>query len=170
MVEELEVLELESTQPHSLTSREISLASSIMILKDAGSPVTIRNIESLEKHMKEMPPVEMPVKNYFSQGAYARELFIKKGTVLTGKIHKHENLNIMPYGDITVLTHDGMKRLTGYNVVVSPAGTKRVAYAHEDTVWITVIGTRDNDVDEIVRTFTAESLDEYLDFCRTLEE
>lgn len=148
---------------------QLSLATSIMLLQDAGSSVTVRNLEKLEEFMREMPPAELPVTNYFSQGAYARELFIKKGTVLTGKIHKFENLNIMPYGDITVLTADGMKRLTGYNVVTSPAGTKRVAYAHEDTVWITVLGTAGNDPDEIVREFTAESYDEYIEFCRQIE-
>ena len=144
------------------------MSREIMLLRHAGCEISIRKIEALEGFMRQMPQMELPVRDFFSNGAYARELFIPKGSLLTGKIHNFENLNIMPYGDITVLTGDGMKRLTGYNVIVSPAGTKRVAYAHEDTVWTTVFGTECRDADEVVASFTSESFDLYLDFCKAL--
>jgi len=49
----------------------------------------------LEDELAKQPQVEMPVTHYFSKGVYARELFIPADTVLTGKIHKYENLNIL---------------------------------------------------------------------------
>lgn len=119
--------------------------------------------------LRECEPIEMPVKHYFSQGVYARELFIPKGTVLTGKIHKHAQLNIMSKGDLSVLTEDGIKRVKAPFAVVSPPGTKRVAYAHEDTVWTTIHGTDETDLEKIEAHFIAQNEQEYLDFCRALE-
>jgi quercetin dioxygenase-like cupin family protein len=111
--------------------------------------------------------VDLPVKNHFSKGVYARELFIPKGTVLTGKIHKEENLNIITKGDISVLTEEGIKRVGAGAVIVSPPGTKRAGYAHEDTIWITIHGTDERDVNKIEQRFIAQSYEEYVLFCET---
>jgi len=69
-------------------------------------------VNAIEAEMRRMPQLDMPVKHHFANkgtphGTYARELFIPKGTVLTGKIHKFEQINIMSKGDISVLTEDG---------------------------------------------------------------
>ncbi len=119
--------------------------------------------------LAEFEQFELPVTHHFSKGVYARELFIPAGTVLTGKIHKHENLNIITRGDISVATAEGVKRLKAGDVVVSPPGTKRVGYAHEDTIWITVHGTDETDVDVIEQQFIAQSYDEYLTYVETLK-
>jgi hypothetical protein len=117
----------------------------------------------------QMPQLDLPVKHHFSKGVYARELFIPKGTVLTGKIHKHAQLNILSQGEISVLTEDGIKRVKAPFHVVSPAGTKRIAYAHEDCVWTTVHGTEETDLEKIEATFIAQTEQEYLEFCKVLE-
>ena len=119
--------------------------------------------------MREMPQLELPVIHHFSRGVYARELFIPKGTLLTGKIHKYEQLNILSQGEISVLTEDGMKRVKAPFHVVSPAGTKRIAYAHEDCVWTTIHGTYEVDLEKIETTFIAQTEQEYLEFCKSLE-
>ena len=95
---------------------------------------SIEKIQALETAMREMPQEEIPVKHYFSEGVYAREIFIKKGTVLTGHIHKYSQLNILSKGEISVSTEEGIKRISAPFTIVSPAGTKRVAYAHEDCI------------------------------------
>jgi quercetin dioxygenase-like cupin family protein len=81
--------------------------------------------------------VEMPPVHYFSEGIYAREITIPKGTVLTGKMHKTEHINVVSKGEITVWTEEGMKRVRAPFTFVSKPGTKRVGYAHEETVWTT---------------------------------
>lgn len=122
-------------------------------------------VERLENQMLgTFKQFELPVRHHFSKGVYARELFIPKGVVLTGKIHKHENLNIISAGDISVLTEEGVKRIRAPHTLVSPAGTKRVGYAHEDTVWTTIHGTDERDLDKIEGLFIAASYDEYLAF------
>jgi len=112
----------------------------------------------------ELQPIELKHKDYFSKGVYARELFIPKGTVLTGKIHKYTNLNIMSMGELSVLTDEGIKRVKAPFTIVSPPGTKRAAYAHEDTIWTTIHGTELTDVDEIERVFIAQSYQEFENF------
>lgn len=121
-------------------------------------------VNYIESLMKEMPQEELIHRDWFSKGIYARELFIPKGTLLTGKIHKYQQLNIMTKGDLSVLTDQGIKRVQAGFVVVSPPGTKRIAFAHEDSVWITVHPTDEKDVDKIEHEFIAQSDQEYLEF------
>jgi quercetin dioxygenase-like cupin family protein len=130
----------------------------------------VQKVEALEDQIRAMPPVDLPVTHHFSAGVYARELFIPKGTVLTGHIHKYTNLNIMSQGELSILMEDGsVKRVKAPFTVVSPPGTKRLAYAHEDTIWTTIHGTEQTDVDDIEEHFIAHSHQEYLAFRALLE-
>lgn len=126
-------------------------------------------IERFENEMLKLGTVDIPVKHYFSQGIYAREITIPKGTVLTGKIHKYAQLNILSKGDISVLTDEGIKRLQAPFAIVSPPGTKRVAYAHEESVWTTIHGTEETDLEKIEAHFIAQDNAEYLAFREMLK-
>ncbi len=129
--------------------------------------VTFEKVVEMESLMKKMPQVEVPVRNYFSAGVYAREIRIPAGATVTGKIHKLANLNILSEGEMIVSTDDGMKRVKAPFTVVSPPGTKRIAHAITDCVWTTVHGTHVTDVDAIEVAFTADSEQDYLQFCQT---
>lgn len=126
-------------------------------------------LERFEAEMFKLGTIEIPVKHYFSQGVYAREITIPKGTVLTGKIHKYSQLNILSKGDISVLTEEGIKRVQAPFAIVSPPGTKRVAYAHEESVWTTVHGTEERDLEKIEAHFIAQNNAEYLAFREMLK-
>lgn len=117
-----------------------------------------------EALMLQMPQRELEVKHYFSHGIYARELYIPRDTILVGKLHKFSQLNILSKGDISVLIDEEVKRIQAPYTIVSSAGTKRIAYAHEDTVWLTIHGTDETNIDIIEEMFTASSEQEYLDF------
>lgn len=106
-------------------------------------------IAALESALREYPQVDLPPVHRFSKGLYAREIFIPKGTILVGKIHRYESLNILSQGEITVLTEHGAMRVRAPYTVVSPPGTKRVGYAHEDCVWTTVHATDETDLDKL---------------------
>lgn len=118
----------------------------------------------LERIMLAMPQVQLQHIDHFSERVYARELHIPKGVTLTGKIHKYTNMNFLLKGEITVSHMDDMVRMVAPCIVVSPAGTKRVAYAHEDCIWVTVHGTGSKDVQEIESEFIAQTEMEYLEF------
>lgn len=121
-------------------------------------------VNAIEAEMRKAEQLDLPVKHYFSDGVYARELFIPQGTLLTGKIHKYPQLNILSKGDISVLTEDGIKRVHAPFTIVSPAGTKRIAYAHSDCVWTTIHGTHETDLEKIEQHFIAESDADYTAF------
>lgn len=125
-----------------------------------------REVNAIEAAMKQAPQVELPVQHYFSPGVYARYLFIPAGVILVGKIHKYENLNILAQGKIAVLIDNRVKEIQAPFVVVSPPGTKRIAKAITDCVWITVLGTEEKDHEIIDKLFTASNEQEYLDFIK----
>lgn len=117
-------------------------------------------IDELETEMFKLPQVEMPPVHTFAQGIYAREITIPKGTLLTGKIHKTEHINIVSKGDISVLTEDGIKRIKAPFIMVARPGTKRVGFAHEDTVWTTIHATNETDLEKLETELIAKTHDE----------
>lgn len=130
-----------------------------------------RKVDALESGIRTLPVVEMPVVNHFSVGLYARELHIPAGTVLTGKVHKHQNLNILSQGDISVFLEDGsVLRVQAPYTVVSPPGTRRAAYAHTDVVWTTIHATELTDVAEIERHFICQTPGDYRLFLETQQK
>ena len=97
-----------------------------------------KNIANLEAIMQEMPQVEIETKHYYAHGTYTREVFLPKGTVLTGKIHKHSCINIISKGKIAVVTDEGEKIIEAPYTFVSGSNVKKCGAVLEDTVWINV--------------------------------
>jgi quercetin dioxygenase-like cupin family protein len=130
---------------------------------DGRTPEEMRGkILALEAVMMEMKEhqVVFQVTHHFAPGVYMRELFIPKGTTLTGKIHKTEHLNILSQGDLTVWTEEGMKRLKASSVILSKPGIKRAGYAHEDSIWITVHPTDERDLEKLEELLIAKDFSE----------
>lgn len=121
-------------------------------------------IERLEEVTSQIAQVDVPVKDYFIDGMYAREIFIPKGTLLTGRVYKSAYLDIMISGDITVATPDGTKRVQGYHVMDGQPGRKRAGYAHEDTRWITVHRTEHKDPTDIIEQLSFFSMSQYRNY------
>lgn len=114
--------------------------------------------------MLRLPQVELPVRHFFSPGVYARELTIYAGCMLTGAVHRFEQLNILSQGTMRVLIDGIFVDVSAPFTVVSPPGTKRIAYAVTDCVWTTILGTDERDVSIIERTFICKTEEEYLEW------
>lgn len=117
------------------------------------------SVMKLESLMREMPQVALEVEHCFSDGVYARILYIPKGTLLTGKIHKTEHLNILAKGRISVSNFGEAREMVAPLVYSSPPGTKRAGYALEDSVWITVHVTDETDLEKIEAEVIADNFD-----------
>lgn len=116
----------------------------------------------LENEIAQRPQVECPVWHHFAPGLYARKMLIRKGTVLTGAVHKTEHLCVIS-GDIEVTTEDGVRRITdAHAIITSKPGAKRAGYAHEDTYWTTVHATDETDLDKLVEELTESTNQELL--------
>jgi quercetin dioxygenase-like cupin family protein len=125
------------------------------------------NIVEFEKQLGKIPGAffgdseTCPLKHSFAPGVYVREIFIPKGTLIVGKIHKHAHPNFLMKGEVSVYTEDGgIERLKAPLSMISPAGTKRVVYAHEDTLWITVHVTNETDLKNIEEQVIAKNYGE----------
>lgn len=120
----------------------------------------VRNfISEIEAHLAKQEQIDVPVTHHFSKSVYAREMTLAKGSLVIGKIHKYQNLNILSQGEASILSIDGAIRVKApYTFVASP-GTKRMIFAHEDLVWTTIHGTDETDVDKIEEEFILTSYD-----------
>lgn len=117
---------------------------------------------SLEDKMRERADqIHIEPVHYFADGLYAREITIPKGTLLTGKIHLFEHINIISKGDISVLTEEGVKRIKAPATLVSRPGIKRVGFAHEDTVWTTIHACDETDPEKAEKLLVVDTFEEF---------
>jgi len=131
------------------------------IISDVSGPISeasVRHkIEALESEWAKLPQVHIPVVHRFSGGIYAREIIIPEDTFLTGKIYKDDHFDVMVYGDITVTSDEGRKRLTGFNIFPGKRGKKRAGYVHSETKWITFCSSPEMDDDDYIDHLTSTS-------------
>lgn len=150
--------------------REMAVAEAKLQLETANLNPARAKLYALQAAVATLPEVEMPLQHVFAPGAYARTIFIPAGSVIVGKIHKHQHLNILSMGHVTVFTEGGGEEdLQGPLTMVSPAGTKRAVYAHTDTVWTTIHLTNETDLAKIEEHVIAKTYEEYEQFAQSIE-
>ncbi len=87
-----------------------------------------------EHRMDESPPL----KNWLAPGVYCREIHLPADSLVVGRIHRHDHMNIISQGSVTVYTEFGEEQLTAPASFISKAGTKRVVWTHEAAIWTTI--------------------------------
>jgi len=102
-----------------------------------------------------------PLKHSFADGCYIREIFNPKGELLVTKIHKVSHPFFLMKGDMTILMEDGIKRIKAPHYGITPAGTKRIIYCHEDCIFVTVHATKLTDVDKIEEEIVSKDFDDF---------
>jgi hypothetical protein len=116
-------------------------------------PAQIRDkLMELQEACLAQEQVEIPVKEYFSDGCYGREVFIPKGTCLVGEIHLDEWITVVSRGHIKIVSEEGTSIVDARKqpvTFISPAGVKRAGYALEDTWWTMFRATPHKTTEEI---------------------
>jgi len=125
-------------------------------------------IWQLEALVQQLPQCEIGIRHYFAEGVYAREMSAPAGAVVTGKIHKHSQINILSSGTMSVVLGDRTEEVSAPFTIVAPAGSKRAFFCHTDCVWTTILGTHEKDPDKIEDEFTTNSEAEYLEFTKLI--
>lgn len=113
-------------------------------------------VDDLERLILAGPQVDLQTQHALSGQVYSRTIYIPAGTVLTGATHKKDHINIV-FGDITVSTDEGVKRITGHHIIPTKAGIKRAGYAHADTIWTTLCHTELTEISAIEDELVVES-------------
>lgn len=98
-----------------------------------------------EKNLNIVPDLDpFCVEHRVTNGLYSRTLFMPKGMIIIGVIHKTAYIDAMTGGDLTIKSFlcDGTieiaTRYKGRNEFDGIPGRKRVFYVHEDSMWTTV--------------------------------
>ena len=118
-----------------------------------------KNLVAVVEHCMALgEPAQNEPCHRFSDGVYARELFIGAGELIVGKKHKTEHFNIISKGDISIATQEGVMRVEAPYTFVSKAGIQKIVYAHTDTVWTTIHKTDLTDIPTLEREMVEEAL------------
>lgn len=119
---------------------------------------------ALEEAMRRTPGVQlgncMPLKHSFAHGIYCREIFMPKGTLVVGKIHRYSHPNFLLQGIVVVASErDGVVRLQAPQMWISPALTKRTVFVEEDARWVTVHATTETDLEKVEESLVAPTFE-----------
>jgi len=115
-------------------------------------------ILDIEAYIKTLPQQEMPIEEYRIDGVYVRSLFIPKDTLLTGKIHNHENIAILAQGTIKICNGNESYEISAPYIMIDPGGIKRLGYAVTDVTFITI---HKLEQDEEVESLVSDTFEEY---------
>lgn len=106
--------------------------------------------------MLDLPQVECPIQHYFAPGLYAREITLEAGTVITGAIHKTENLVCVSMGRLRVVTDEGSVEVCAGETFTCKQGMKNAVFALEKSRWTNFFPnpTNERDTDKLAEMYT----------------
>jgi len=107
-----------------------------------------------------------PTQNHFAPGMYVREMFIPAGSMLVGKAHVHEHLNILLSGSMYVRMEDKLHYFKAPCIFKSGVGTKKIGYHPEDTRFATVHVNEDDETDITILEARYALSSEKVEACR----
>ena len=127
-----------------------------------------KNVVRFEDELRKVPAVltgnaieeHIPLKHSFAKGLYIREIFNPKGETIVTKIHKVSHPYFLLRGDMSIMTEGGPQRIRAPHYGITPAGTKRIIYTHEDCVFVTVHATNETDIEKIEDEVISKNFDE----------
>ena len=97
-----------------------------------------------------------PETHRFTPGLYIRELYMPAGSFLMSKTHTTTHPYVVSQGVASVYSEqDGPTLIIAPYTGITQAGTKRMLFIHEDTIWTTFHVTDLTDVAEIEKVIYA---------------
>ena len=97
----------------------------------------------------EMPEDGLPLTHTFSDGVYAREIFMPKGMIVIGHVHRTKHLNIVSTGKARVFYDGEMHEITAPYTFESNAGVRKALFILEDMFWTTIHVTDETNQDKL---------------------
>ena len=99
--------------------------------------------------------------HYRIQGVYARELKLKAGTILTGKIHNFESMGILSQGRMRILTSEGAKIVEAPYVTVDKPGIKRLGVCETDCTFVSIHKTDAETIEDIEDELVSDTFEQF---------
>lgn len=112
----------------------------------------------------ELPSVETPLTHYHTKELYGRRIVVPAGCLFTTRVHKTDHISVAFRGRITMLNAEGeAQEVTAPDMFITPAGTHRVVYVHEEVEFATIHHCEEQDDDNVVELLSFNTMTEYLD-------
>ena len=149
------------------SNTEISKDFRSTVVKLENDLKAVADGESVVAGTKEKPIITenkiLPIKHFFMDGVYVREMKMYKGTAVIGAIHKHLHMCFLLKGHLTVANEDEVIEYIAPCCIESTPGVKRVLYAHEDSLWYNTHKNPSNtkDVTRLEKEIVALNYEEY---------
>ncbi len=115
-------------------------------MTEIGTPIR-QKVERLEEALTNAPQVECPVRHFFSDGLFAREMTIPAKVVIVGAVHKLDNFLFLSSGRVQMATESGTKEIAAPAIIPVKAGAKNSFYALETAVLTNVWANPGNESD-----------------------
>ena len=110
----------------------------------------------------ELPAVEMPLLHYHTKDLYGRRIIVPAGCIFTTAVHKTDHMSVALRGRITMLNAVGESmEVVAPDMFVTPAGTHRVVYVHEEVEFATIHACTEQDDDKVVEALSFNTMAEY---------
>ena len=106
-------------------------------------------ISDLHKVLEGSFEIDLGTVHNFSDGLYAKQMFIPKGYVVGQHAHKYSHLSILAKGKVVVKTDNGEDNYEAPACLEIKKGVHHAIEALEDSVWFCVHATDETDVNNI---------------------
>jgi len=112
-----------------------------------------------EHHLERVNPDPI---HYHTPDLYGRRIVVPTGVVFTTKVHRSDHIAVCLRGHITIMDEHGNKRdIRAPDVFITPKGTHRFIYVHEEVEWLTVHACKEQAIDRVEKALVCESMEEY---------
>lgn len=113
-------------------------------------------ISELHKKMEGTFEIDLGIVHNFSDGLYAKQMFVPQGYVIGQHAHKFSHLSILAKGKVIVRTDEGIAEYTAPACLEIKEGIQHAIEALEDTVWFCIHATEETDVNNIDKVLIKE--------------
>jgi|TARA_R100001463_G_scaffold38488_1_gene82432 phosphopantothenoylcysteine synthetase/decarboxylase len=116
-------------------------------------------------------PSFLKYKHSFADGVYIREMKIEEGVLITGGIHKYKEAFFLLQGRLNIMTKSGVEEYVAPCYVITPPGSKKMGYAIEESIVVTVHAnpTNTEDLKELEDNMVVYNWKEYNQFLKKMK-
>jgi len=119
-------------------------------------------VQAVEDVIKQYPQLDIETKHYIAGGVYEREIFVPKGSLITGKVHLTEHLAKLTNGMMTIFGDNETGEYVGPKTFISQPGAKRAGYAHTDCFFSTFHAIGDEtDIEALEKALVVDTVQQY---------
>lgn len=118
-------------------------------MNQLAKPVEMRHILAIQAAAAALPQFDFELMHHHTKGAYGRQLFMPKGSLVVGKRHRHQHFLVVA-GHVEIgMEGEAPFELRGFHVLDSMPGVKRVITALSDSYLLTFHITDKTDLGDI---------------------